>query len=69
MGMRHERGVHLDKSQLGQIFIPPSLLSLDNSNAPKMDEAMFKRFRILLFMSSVIFTENKSTVEGVLQKV
>jgi chemotaxis protein methyltransferase CheR len=59
-----------DKSQLGQIFIPPSLLSLDNGNAPKMDEVMFKRFRDFIYeQCGISFTENKKyLLEGRIAK-
>ncbi len=63
-------GSVFDKSQLGQIFIPPSLLSLDNGNAPKMDEAMFKRFRDFIYeQCGISFTENKKyLLEGRIAK-
>lgn len=59
-----------DKSQLGQIFIPPSLLSVDNANAPKMDELMFKKFRDFIYeQCGISFTENKKyLLEGRIAK-
>lgn len=60
-----------DKSQFGQIFIPPSLLSSDlNSNAPKMDDATFKRFRDFVYeQCGISFTENKKyLLEGRIAK-
>ncbi len=60
-----------DKSQFGQIFIPPSLLTSDlNSNAPKMDEATFKKFRDFVYeQCGISFTENKKyLLEGRIAK-
>jgi chemotaxis protein methyltransferase CheR len=59
-----------DKSQLGQIFIPPSLLSTDNANAPKMDEATFRKFRDFIYeQCGISFTENKKyLLEGRIAK-
>lgn len=60
-----------DKSQFGQIFIPPSLLASDlNSNAPKMDDATFKKFRDFVYeQCGISFTENKKyLLEGRIAK-
>ena len=60
-----------DKSQFGQIFIPPSLLSADmNSNSPKMDEATFQKFRDFVYeQCGISFTENKKyLLEGRIAK-
>ncbi|MCS6807568.1 MAG: protein-glutamate O-methyltransferase CheR [Bacteroidota bacterium] len=59
-----------EKSQLGQITIPPILLSADNANAPKMDEQTFKKFRDFIYeQCGISFTENKKyLLEGRIAK-
>jgi chemotaxis protein methyltransferase CheR len=48
-------------SAFGNIFIPPSLLAIDpNTNGPKMDEIIFKKFRDFIYeQCGISFTENK----------
>jgi chemotaxis protein methyltransferase CheR len=56
-----QSGSGLVSSPFGSIFIPPSLLAADpNSNAPKMDDATFKKFRDFIYeQCGISFTENK----------